>query len=131
MGGQALNTASAMGRFFLNVMAGFAELEHNLIAERTAAAVAHKKAHGQAYNHTPYGFERQGALLLADGKEQHIIRLVADWSRQGWSLRRIATELDRRAVPTEHGARWHASTVRNILLGNRERGDDAQCRVAS
>ena len=35
MGGQSLNTASAMGRFFLNMMAGVAELERNLIAERT------------------------------------------------------------------------------------------------
>ncbi len=45
MGGQTLNTATAMGRFFLNMMAGFAELERNLIAERTATALAHKKTH--------------------------------------------------------------------------------------
>jgi len=43
MEGQILNTATAMGRFFLNMMAAFAELERNLIAERTAAALAHKK----------------------------------------------------------------------------------------
>ena len=53
MGGQSLNTASAMGRFFLNMMAGVAELERNLIAERTTMALAHKKAHREAYAPTP------------------------------------------------------------------------------
>lgn len=63
MGGQTLNTATAMGRFFLNIMAGFAELERNLIAERTGTAMAHKKAHREAYSPTPYGYDRQGDAL--------------------------------------------------------------------
>ena len=49
MGGQSLNTSSAMGRMMLTMMAGFAEFERALIAERTASALAHKKAHRQAY----------------------------------------------------------------------------------
>jgi DNA invertase Pin-like site-specific DNA recombinase len=36
-----MNTASAMGRMFLTLMA--AELERNLVAERTASVLAHKK----------------------------------------------------------------------------------------
>lgn len=35
MGGQSLNTASSMGRMFLTMTAAFAELERNLISERT------------------------------------------------------------------------------------------------
>jgi DNA invertase Pin-like site-specific DNA recombinase len=38
-----MNTASAMGRMFLNLMAGWAELERNSVAERTASVLAHKK----------------------------------------------------------------------------------------
>src|SRR6266576_5058844 len=41
IGGQSMNTGSAMGRMFLTLMAGFAELERNLIAERTTAVLAH------------------------------------------------------------------------------------------
>jgi DNA invertase Pin-like site-specific DNA recombinase len=44
LGGQAVDTSSAMGRFFLTVMAGAAELEHNQIRERTSAAMRHKAA---------------------------------------------------------------------------------------
>lgn len=43
MGGQAINTASAMGRMFLTMTGGFAELERNLIAERTRTALQHKR----------------------------------------------------------------------------------------
>ena len=42
MGGQAINSKSAMGKMFLTMMAGFAELERNVIAERTSVALQHK-----------------------------------------------------------------------------------------
>ncbi|MEW6738139.1 MAG: recombinase family protein [Acidobacteriota bacterium] len=115
MGGQTLNTASATGRFFLNVMAGFAELERNLISERTAAAMAHKKIHREAYGTTPFGFVRIGDQLIEDLKELEIIDQIRSWRGDGWSLRRIAAELSKLGVPTKEGGQWFASTVRYLL----------------
>jgi DNA invertase Pin-like site-specific DNA recombinase len=63
MGGQSLSTGSSMGRMFLTLMAGCAELERNLVAERTASVLAHKKRLGKVYNHTPYGFGHSGFLV--------------------------------------------------------------------
>lgn len=114
MGGQTLNTATAMGRFFLNMLAAFAELERNLIAERTATALAHKKAHKRAYAPTPYGFERVGEELVENPREQEVIAQIFAWDRAGWSLRRIAAELNRRGVPTKQGSKWYAATVRYL-----------------
>lgn len=48
MGGTSINTASAMGRMLLTLMAGCAELDRILVAERTASVLAHKKQHGLA-----------------------------------------------------------------------------------
>lgn len=118
MGGQTLNTATAMGRFFLNMMAAFAELERNLIAERTATALAHKKAHRRAYAPTPYGFERVGDELLDNPRERAVIAQIFAWERAGWSLRRIAAELNRRGVPTKQGGKWYAATVRYLRQNN-------------
>lgn len=115
MGGQALNTATAKGRFFLSMMAAFAELERNLISERTATALAHTKAHREAYAPTPYGFERVGDVLRENNCEQEIVAQIFAWRRSGWSLRKIAAELNRRGVPTKQGGRWYASTVRYLL----------------
>jgi DNA invertase Pin-like site-specific DNA recombinase len=115
MGGQTLNTASAMGRFLLNMMAGFAELERNLIAERTAAAMIHRKAHRRIYGPTPYGFDRCGEVLRPNAYELGFVELAKVCREAGWSLHRIAKELNRLDVKTKRGARWHASTVRYLL----------------
>jgi DNA invertase Pin-like site-specific DNA recombinase len=121
MGGQTINTASAMGRFFLSMMASFAELERNLIAERTAAALQHKKANRRAYAPTPYGFKRIGERLEADEREQAILARIFEAHRSGKSLNAIARELDADGVPTKQGGRWSAATVRYILRNNLHR----------
>ena len=115
MGGQTLNTANAMGRFFLSMMAAFAELERNLIAERTSAAIRHKKAHFRAYGPTPLGFDRCGDVLEGNPHELRVVEFAKLWHDQGWSLRRIASGLERLGFETKRGARWHASTVRYLL----------------
>jgi DNA invertase Pin-like site-specific DNA recombinase len=125
MGGQTLNTGSAMGRFFLNMMAGFAELERNLIAERTEAALAHKKAHRQAYSPTPYGYDRgEGDTLQENLLELGTVAEILQWRQDGRSLRDIAEELNRRGIATKQGGKWHASTVnyitKNDLYRNRK-----------
>jgi DNA invertase Pin-like site-specific DNA recombinase len=118
MGGQALNTASAMGRFFLNVMAGFAELERNLISERTEMAMAHKKAHLEAYAPTPYGFDREGDTLTENPQEQKTVAQMREWRAAGWSLGEIARELARRRIPTKRGGAWYPATVKYLLDNN-------------
>jgi DNA invertase Pin-like site-specific DNA recombinase len=115
MGGQTINTASAMGRFFLNMMAGFAELERNLIAERTSTALNHKKAHREAYSPTPYGYDREGDALAVNPREQETVAKIKGWRRAGWTLRRIVEELNRLGIPTKRGGAWHPCTVRYIL----------------
>jgi DNA invertase Pin-like site-specific DNA recombinase len=118
LGGQTLNTASAMGRFFLNVMAGFAELERNLIAERTSTALNHKKAHREAYSPTPYGFDREGATLTQNPRELDTVAQIREWRAAGWTLGKIAQELTRRQVPTKRGGAWYAGTVKYLLENN-------------
>ncbi|MFA4917338.1 MAG: recombinase family protein [Syntrophales bacterium] len=118
MGGQSLNTASAMGRFFLNMMAGVAELERNLIAERTGMALAHKKAHREVYAPTPYGFDREGDTLTENPAELQTVSQIKEWRSQGWSLRKIARELKELGIPTKNGGRWHPGTIKYLLENN-------------
>jgi len=115
VGGASLCTGSAMGRMFLTMMAGFAELERNLIAERTAAALSHKKANRQAYSPTPYGFDRQGSQLIENPKEQRVLVRMRELAEQGASLRGIARTLNADGIPTKRGFRWYARTVGYVL----------------
>lgn len=115
MGGSSLNTGSAMGRMMLTMMAGFAQFERDLTAERTTAALAHKKANGAAYSPTPFGKTREGDALLDNKEEQGIITRIRAWREEGFSLRGIASRLNDEGVSTKQGRTWHASTVRYIL----------------
>ncbi len=115
MGGQSLNTGSAMGRMMLTMMAGFAQFERDLTAERTTAALAHKKANGTAYSPTPYGKTREGDVLFNNEEEQGIITKIRAWREEGFSLRWIASRLNEEGVSTKQGRIWHASTIRYIL----------------
>ena len=115
MGGQSLNTGSAVGKMLLTLMAGFAQFERDLTAERTTAALSHKKRNGQAYSPTPYGKDRRGDTLTVNEKEAEVVRSIRTWREEGVSLRGIADRLNEAGVPTKQGKTWHASTVRYIV----------------
>lgn len=115
LGGQTLNTGSAMGRMFLVMTAGFAELERNLIAERTANALRHKKSNHKVYSPTPFGYCRVDDKLIPIEAEQRVIEDIKLLRESGESLQAIADTLNGRSIPTKIGGKWHPSTVTNIL----------------
>jgi site-specific DNA recombinase len=115
LGGAALDTSSAMGTFFLNIMAAVAEMERNVIAERVTAALRHKKGQRRAYGPTPYGFDRQGDRLVRNPTEQQVIRQMRRWRKAGRSLAWIADTLTRRGIPAKRRGRWNAYGVSYIL----------------
>jgi len=117
LGGQAVDTSSAMGRFFLTVMAGAAEMERNLVSERVKAALAYKRSKGEKLG----GDVPFGAKLATDGitlercpiearAEELIVALRAD----GMSIRAIAAHLNSQGVPSR-GKAWHPTTVARLL----------------
>ena len=116
-GGQSINTASAVGRMFLTMLAGFAEFERGLIRERTKAALATKKTRGEAVSGPTLGFDRDGDRLVENAAEQALIRRIHALRTKGASFHVIADTLNAEQVPTKRGgSSWYASTVRNITL---------------
>jgi DNA invertase Pin-like site-specific DNA recombinase len=115
MGGQSLNTGSAMGRMMLTMLAGFAQFERDLTAERTVAALAHKRSSGEVYSPVPFGKTRTGDRLEENAVEAGIIERIRSWRGEGLSLRSIVSRLDAEGIPTKKGGSWHASTVGYIL----------------
>ncbi len=115
MGGQSINTGSSMGKMMLTMLAGFAEFERNMIAERTTAALNYKKSHGKVYNHTPYGFNAEDGALIPDATEQAAIAKMQALRAEGTSYNEIANTLNDDCVATKQGGTWRSQTVKNIL----------------
>jgi site-specific DNA recombinase len=115
MGGQSINTRSAMGKMFFTVAAGFAEMERGLIRERTAAALRVKKARGEVVSRPTIGFDAVDGKLVPNAAEQALIERMIAMKSEGKSLHQIADALNAEGVATKRGGTWHASTVRNVL----------------
>ena len=97
-----IDTSSPHGRAQLGMMAVFAELEREMIGQRTREALAVKKAQGVRLG-------RPVALAL------QAEALVGSYRAEGLSMQRIADRLNAEGVPTALGARWYASTVQGVL----------------
>lgn len=114
LGGQTINTSSAMGRMFFTMAAAFAEMERNLISERTATAMNFKKSHKQVYSPVPYGFDRNGEELVQNEQEQNTVQKIMKWREKGWSLQKIADRLNYLGIESKNGGQWYGSTINYI-----------------
>jgi len=116
MGGTSLNSGTAMGRMMLTMTAAFAELERNLIGERTSAALQHKRDQGEVYGPVPMGFDCDGGRLIENADERAIVEYMQSLRKDGASLRAVAKALNDKGIPTKNrGRQWYASSVRVVL----------------
>ncbi|MCG6533421.1 MAG: recombinase family protein [Syntrophales bacterium LBB04] len=113
---EEIDTDSAMGKFFLTIMGAMAQMERELISERTVAALSYKKQQGESLGHIPYGYHRVSGRLLPDPQEGQILRKMKKWRKDGLSYGKIAQLLNEKKIPTKkQNALWYASTVRHLL----------------
>jgi len=119
LGGNAIDTTGAAGRFMLVVLAGAAEMERNLTRERTRSAMAVKRGNGQRIGTVPYGSDlaEDGTTLLPNEAEQAVIGEIRTMRSARWTLERIAAALTDRGVPTKTGksAAWTHQAVARIV----------------
>ena len=116
LGGQTIDTSSAAGKFFITVMAGAAELEKNLIRERTASGRAARKKEGKSIGGVPFGFKKDpDNFLLPNEHEQEVIGIVKTLKLEGMSARQIANQLNDRGIKSKKGRTWQATQIIRIL----------------
>ena len=117
---ERIDTTSATGKLMFTLIAAFGEFERNLTAERTSAALQHKKANGERVGSVPYGFKLalDGVKLLKNKAEQAMIELVKSLKEQGLSLRKIAAKLAEQGFKNRVGNAFQATTISNILAAN-------------
>jgi DNA invertase Pin-like site-specific DNA recombinase len=107
--------------FTLHIYAALAEKERHLIADRTRAALAAKKAQeAKLGNRTNLGeAQAQGAWAnraAADAFAANVLPVVRQIQASGaTTLRAIAEALNARGIRTARSGAWYAATVGNLL----------------
>jgi DNA invertase Pin-like site-specific DNA recombinase len=113
---EQIDTSSATGKFFLNIMMSFSQYERELIGERTRAAMRHKISRNEHAGEIPFG-KRLGPdkIHLEDSpEEQRSLTHLRHLRNAGFSIRKIADRLNLDGLPAR-GKRWHPTSVANIL----------------
>jgi site-specific DNA recombinase len=113
---EQIDTETAIGKFFLTLMGALAQMERELIAERTKATLAYKKANGEHLGAIPYGYKLLGGKLAPQENEQKIIKKMKRWRYEGKTLREIARRLNQEEIPTHRkGVKWSHKAVSCVL----------------
>ncbi len=117
MHGEAVDTSSSMGRFFLTIMAALAEMERGLIAERTQMGMNQLKATHRKFTQSIYGWDvdKTGALI-PNWFEQNIIDYM-DWQMNinGMSAASVARSLNAKGVKGKRGGVWQSGGVARTI----------------
>ena len=104
----ALDTSTPMGKFTASVVAAMAELERDLISQRTKMALAEAKRQGRLIG-------RPGGKVESDAQTVALIKTLRG---QRLSYRAIATELDAQSIPAPRGRGWNQESVRRAALSD-------------
>ena len=124
--GEGTDDDSPTSILMRRIVDAFAEYERLLIKARTQAALLAKRSRGQRTGSIPFGYDladdgqrsKQGkpVALVVNAAEVAVTVLIRQLRDEGASLRGIATELDRRAIPPKRGAGcWSHSAITKIL----------------
>ncbi len=94
-------------RLMKDVALAAARFERSMIAARTKAALAVKKARGESTGTPPYGFRigDDGMRLVEDAREQLILGKVRALRARGWPYRQIQGEAQRLGMVSSRGRR--------------------------
>jgi DNA invertase Pin-like site-specific DNA recombinase len=114
---EKLDTQSAIGRFVVRTLASLAEMERDLISERTSNALQMKRERGEKTGGiVPFGLtlDDDGIHLVEDPTEQEIISRIHALKAKGHSFRQIAEELNRDGYRTKTGKGWTHKQVARL-----------------
>jgi len=91
---EAFDTTTAAGKAFLGMLGTFAQLERDLVSERTREALSHKRAKGEWVGRMPTGFKmNDDGKLAEDPKALKMIARAKRLRREGASFGDISRAL--------------------------------------
>ena len=117
--GEGTENDDPASQLMRRIVDAFAEYERNLIGARTTAALEQKRRRGEKTGgDIPFGYVlgADGIHLEEDPDEQRVLSLICELREQGWTLRQIGAEMERRGITTKSGkTSWNPNTITKLL----------------
>lgn len=125
--GGAIDLSKPIGRFLIQMLGAFAELERAFIAERTSEAMRARKRRGQGGGRAHLGFQHETRHRTVDGKrvsykvevpdpeERRVMKMILAWrvSDPPWSWDQIREKLNYELkLKTREGREWSIGRIK-------------------
>ena len=108
-----IDTTSATGRFFINILASLSQLEREQIGERTKAVLQYKKSINEKVGQVSFGFTDKNKKLVINRSEQNTLQLIKILrDKDEFTFEQIANELIKRNRKNKSGkVLWNKSMI--------------------
>jgi len=87
---EPFDTSTGIGKAFIGMVSVFAQLEGDMISERTTSILRNKKRNGEWVGRVPFGFKLENKQLTEDKNQTKIIERIKQLRRRGKSIRMIS-----------------------------------------
>lgn len=113
---ESLDTASAMGRFVMDIIVRIAQLESDQIGERTLMGMEQKAKQNGGGNGgpAPFGYRWEQGVLVVVEEEAPVVRSIFSLAKGGSSYNLIAKTLNARGERTRSRKGWTYWSVKAV-----------------
>ncbi|MCP4580571.1 MAG: recombinase family protein [candidate division Zixibacteria bacterium] len=87
---ESFDTSTGMGKAFIGMVSVFAQLEGDMISERTISILRNKRENGKWVGRIPYGFQINNGKLIEDLKQMEVIKRIKRLKNRGKTVRQIS-----------------------------------------
>jgi site-specific DNA recombinase len=114
-----VDLSTPMGRFMVNIMNSLYQMEREMISDRVVDVLKDKKINGRVFGVVPYGFDRDGEVLIPNVKEQKMIRKIHKLKSDGLSYQKISDFLNRNKHTKKNGKKFSRYDVFHLVKTDR------------
>jgi len=115
-----VDLSTPMGRFMVNIMNSLYQMEREMISERVVDVLKDKKKNGKVFGVVPYGFDRDGEILIPNIKEQKMIKKISNLKEKGLSYQKISDFLNRNKYTKKNGKKFNRYDVFHLVKTDRK-----------
>ena len=118
LNGQALDTTSATSKLLLQMLAAVNEYESDIIRERVAENISHRKKQGRRTGEIPYGCrlpeDPADDRLIPHIEEQRTLHRLLQGDLAHRTSQDCQRILNTEGIPAKKGGRWYASSIDSV-----------------
>jgi site-specific DNA recombinase len=110
-----IDLQSASGNLLTNILFSLAEWEREQISYRTKQTILDRKQKGLQYTKATYGYDFINGKMIANEREQHMLKKITTLKTQGKSYNEIKDFLNRNKYTRKNGTDWNRDSVIKLI----------------